>query len=109
MKKNEITIKSKMETDAVATLLSDLVKSFKEGKVVVQKGNTFVTLNPSGQIEMNLEAAEKKGKQKIEISLNWKESLEIEQPEEKILISGQEPVVAESPADEASPENGPVV
>ena len=69
MKKNEVAIKCKLEADAVAAMLLDLANSFKEGKVVIQKGASFVTLRPAGVIEVEIEAVEKKGKQKIEIKL----------------------------------------
>ena len=48
---NEVAIKCKLEVDAVAAMLSDLANSFKEGKVVIQKGSSFVTLRPAGAIE----------------------------------------------------------
>ena len=91
MKKNEVTVKCKMEADAVANLLSDMVNSFREGKVVIQKGSSFVTLKPAGQIELELEATEKKGKQKIEIQLSWKEEILLEQKEDEFRISTDEP------------------
>jgi len=95
MKKNEVSVKCKMEADAVANLLSDMVNSFREGKVVIQKGNSFVALKPVGQIEVELDAAEKKGKQKIEIQLSWKEEILLEQKEDAFRISGDEPCLDE--------------
>ncbi len=95
MKKNEVNVKCKMEAEAVANLLSDMVKNFREGKVVIQKGSSFVTLKPVGQIEVELEAAEKKGKQKIEIQLSWKEEILPEQTEDEFRISGDEPCIDE--------------
>ena len=95
MKKNEVNVKCKMEAEAVANLLSDMVNSFREGKVVIQKGSSFVTLKPIGQIEVELEAAEKKGKQKIEIQLSWKEEILPEQKEDEFRISGEEPCLDE--------------
>jgi len=95
MKKNEVTVKCKMEADAVADMLSDMVNSFREGKVVIQKGSSFVTLKPVGQIELELEATEKKGKQKIEIQLSWKEEILLEQKEDEFRISGEEPCLEE--------------
>ncbi len=91
MKKNEVNVKCKMEAEAVADMLSDMAKSFREGKVVIQKGSSFVTLKPIGQIDMELAAAEKKGKQKIEIQLSWKEEILSEQKEDEFRISGDEP------------------
>jgi amphi-Trp domain-containing protein len=95
MKKNEVTVKCKLEADAVADLLSDMVNSLRDGKVVIQKGSSFVALKPVGLIELELEAAEKKGKQKIEIHLSWKEELLLEQKEDEFRISGDEPCLDE--------------
>jgi amphi-Trp domain-containing protein len=95
MKKNEVTIKSKLETDAVAAMLSDLANCFKEGKVVIQKGSSFVTLMPAGAIEVEIEAVEKKGKQKIEIQLDWEEEILMDAVDTKIKISTQDPILVE--------------
>ena len=95
MKKTEVNVKCKVETEVVANLLSDLAKNFREGKVVIQKGGSFVTLKPVGQIEVELEATEKKGKQRIEIQLSWKEEILLEQTEDEFRISGDEPCLNE--------------
>jgi len=63
-----VNVKCKMEADAVADMLSDMVNSFREGKVVIQKGGSFVSLKPVGQIEVELEAAEKKENRKLKFS-----------------------------------------
>ncbi|MBI5592677.1 MAG: amphi-Trp domain-containing protein [Deltaproteobacteria bacterium] len=103
MKKNEVTVKCKQEVDAVGSMLSDLANNFKEGKVVIQKGTSFVTLRPAGQIEVEVEAVEKKGKQKIEIQLSWKEEILLDDPEAEIKISAEEPVL-----DVATPIEGQI-
>lgn len=109
MKKNEVNVKCKMETVAVANLLSDMVNSFREGKVVIQKGSSFVTLKPVGQIEVELEAAEKKGKQKIEIHLSWKEEILLEQKEDEFRISSDEPCLEEEVPAEEQTERDPLL
>jgi amphi-Trp domain-containing protein len=101
MKKNEVTIKYKLDADAVATMLSDLACGFKEKKVVVLKGSSSVTLRPAGQIEVEIEAVEKKEKQKIEIQLSWKEEILLDMSEAEIKISTEEPILDEMPLTEA--------
>jgi len=93
MKKNEVKIKHILEADAVATMLSDLAYGFKEKKVVILKGSSSVTLKPAGQIEVEIEAVEKKEKQKIEIQLSWKEDILLDAPEAEIKISAEEPIL----------------
>jgi len=102
MKKNEVAIKYKLETDAVAAMFSDLAKSFKEGKVVIQKGASLVTLRPAGVIEVEIEAVEKKGKQKIEIQMDWEEDILLDAAEAGIKISAEEPILDETPMTEVS-------
>ena len=110
MKKHEVTVKCKMETDAVVSLLSDLVNSFREGKVVVQKGDSFITLKPAGPIEMELEATEKKGKQKIEIQLSWKEEAPPEaEPDDEICICATEPAIEDAEAVQCQPDTDSIL
>jgi amphi-Trp domain-containing protein len=74
-------------------MLSDLANRFKEGKVVIQKGASFVTLRPAGIIEVEIEAVEKKGKQKIEIQLDWDEEILLDAAEANIKIFAQDSVL----------------
>lgn len=98
--KSEVKIKRTMEADALADLLDDLVKSIREGTVCVQRGEEFVTLNPGGRIELELEAGQKKDKQKFSIEMSWRQ-LDIEEEESAdFKISSQEPEMsAPAPAE----------
>jgi len=106
MKKNEVEIKCKMEADTAADMLLDLANSFKKGKVVIQKGASFVTLRPTGVIAVEIEAVEKKGKQKIEIQLDWEEEILLDTAGAKIKISAADPIldVASLPEEPAQDE-----
>lgn len=89
--KSEVKIKRTMEAEALADVLDDLVKSFREGTVCVEKGEEFVTLNPGGRIEMEMEAGQKKGKQKFSMELNWRQVDVQEEEAADFKISSQEP------------------
>jgi amphi-Trp domain-containing protein len=93
MKKNEVKVKRTMNAEAVGVLLSDLVNSFKQGTVCIQEGPAFVTLKPVSEMEVEIVAADKKGKQKIEIELSWKEATPIQEEggETAVRISAEEP------------------
>jgi amphi-Trp domain-containing protein len=107
MKKNEVKVKRKMDAEAVGALLSDLVNSFKQGTVCIQEGPAFVTLKPAGEIEMEIGAAEKKGKAKIEIELSWKEAAPVSEDDEAaVRITSEEPEFTAPLPDEgdAAPE-----
>ena len=89
--KSEVKIKRTMEAEALADVLDDLVKSFREGTVVVQQGDEFVSLNPAGRIEFELEAGRKKDKQKFSIEMSWRQ-VDIEADEAAdFRITSQEP------------------
>jgi amphi-Trp domain-containing protein len=92
VKTNEVKLKRKMDADAVGMLLSDLVGAFRQGTVCIQEGAGFVTLNPAGEIQVEIAAGGKKGKQKIEIELSWEEAPAVASVEElPIRISAEEP------------------
>ena len=90
MKKNEICVKCKIQTVAVANLLSDMAACLNEGKILIQNGSLFTTLQPVEPIELELKTAIKEGKQKIEIQLSWKKEI-ISKLEDEIRISSDEP------------------
>ncbi len=112
MKKSEVKIKRKMTAEAMVGILSDFVESFRQGTVCVQNGEEFVTLTPAGQIEMSMKAAEKKGKQKLEIEMSWEEVIPEAEgtgdfkitPEEPELQAPLPPEEDEPPADDDEPK-----
>lgn len=70
--KKEIKIKQVMDAEALSGMLEDLVRSFREGTVVLESGDEFVTLKPGRQIDLEIEAGHKKGKQKISLEMAWR-------------------------------------
>lgn len=100
MNKKEVTVKGTLKPQVVATIIEDILDSFKKGKVVVQNGHDFVTLLPSEQITIELEAQQKKGKEKLVLELSWEKRLEPSMPEGEFKISSEEPVIEEECDDE---------
>ena len=100
-KKNELRVEQKVSWDLALVLLEDLVKSFKEGKACIQDGKNFITLKPAGDVDIELQASEKKGKQKLEIAISWKEVSPDGKPVREVKISSQEPEIELPEADEA--------
>lgn len=90
MSKSSISLKGSMDPQSLAQLLEDMAKSIKAGTVCLQKGGEFVTLKTSGPMDFTIEAAVKKGKQKLEIAVKWEEPAEMAAPDE-ITISAVEP------------------
>ncbi len=93
MKKKEVKTKREMNAKTAVEILEDLVRSFKEGTVCIQDGDEFVTLKPTDGIEMVIEASEKKGKQKLEISLSWREMMPEDKEERAFRITSEEPKI----------------
>lgn len=90
MSKSSLSLKGNMDPQSLAQLLEDMAKSIKAGTVCLQKGGEFVTLKTSGPMDFTIEAAVKKGKQKLEIAVKWEEPAELAAPDE-ITISAVEP------------------
>ena len=93
--KKQVTVKGTMNPQTVATILEDLLESFKKGQVVVQNGAEFVTLKPSDSIGIELEAAMKKGKEKLTLELSWQQKIEVEVPQSDFSIGSEEPEIPE--------------
>jgi amphi-Trp domain-containing protein len=100
----EMRIKKSMDTGAAVAILEDLVRSFKDGTVCIQSGGEFVTLKPAGNIEVQIEAAEKKGKQKLVIEMGWREVVSKNGAEDILKISAKEPEIKEEDAKANSEE-----
>ncbi len=92
-KKNELKVEQKVSWDLALLLLEDLLRSFREGKACIQDGKNFITLKPVGDVDIELQASEKKGKQKLEISISWKETAADGKPIREVKISSQEPEI----------------
>jgi hypothetical protein len=64
----------------------------------VENGNEFVTLNAGedAQFELDLQAGQKKSKQKFELELSWRTSPPKLDSEDDFKISSQEPEITEA-------------
>lgn len=63
MSKQGMVVKGMMDYESVVNFLEDFLKSFKEKTVCVQRGDDFVTLKPADNMDVEIEASVKKGKQ----------------------------------------------
>jgi len=92
MSKSSISLKGAMDQTSLAQLLEDVAKGVRAGTVCLRKAAEYVTLKPAGNLEFEIEAAIKKGKQKLEIAVKWESLPEIAAPGD-ITISAEEPEV----------------
>lgn len=89
METKKIELKQIQKSSDVVTYLEGLIKGFKEGKIVVQKGEGFVCLVPAEQITVLVEAKKKKDKEKFALELSWHV---VEADAEPIIITTKGPV-----------------
>ncbi|QLA15019.1 amphi-Trp domain-containing protein [Desulfolutivibrio sulfoxidireducens] len=107
MGKHGISLKGTVDFAGASALLADLVKSFGEKTVCLQKGDEFCTLKPGEAISFEIEAELKKNRQKLVIELSWLEEAPA-QAAQDIKITSVEPEPLPEPelpaAVEAVPE-----
>lgn len=106
-KKSDIKIKQTMDADGVSRLLADIVNSLKNGTICIERGEEFTTLVTGTEIEAEIEASQKKDKQKLSISLSWRLHSLKEEEGESFRISSAEPEITDpSPLEEEGKEEG---
>jgi amphi-Trp domain-containing protein len=96
-KREEVKVKRMVSNEVMAKLLRDLANSFEKGRVCVQGGEEFVSLEPAKHVNMELEAScSKKGKEKLSIELGWKQFTDEGEKARELVISDEEPEVEET-------------
>jgi amphi-Trp domain-containing protein len=81
--KKEISFEKTMRNTELISYLESFIKSLKNGKIVIEQSGKFVCLTPTDMVAVEMEAKQKKGKEKLALEFSWK-------PE--IRISSSEPV-----------------
>lgn len=84
MSKGEISTENKVDVEIIADYLDNLAKSFRSRKMYVKKGNEILTLEPDNFIEMEIKAAQKKGKEKLSLKFSWFKEIP---DDEELIIS----------------------
>jgi amphi-Trp domain-containing protein len=105
MSKHKIQVKQTMETTEVIAYLEELLKCFKEGKIVVEKGEETISMDLPETVKVEIGAKQKEDKGGFSLEMSWKsEAPEVMEP---IRISQCEPVDSPlQPAEETGPEEG---
>lgn len=98
MSKKEVKLKGIMDPEQIVSYLEDLVGSLKQGKICVQQGEQFVTLNPDQAINLEVKASVKKGKEKFVMELSWRKE-ETAEDDQEMRISPDEPEGGEADED----------
>lgn len=95
METNKVELKQIQKISEVITYLEGLLKGFKAGKIVVQQGESFVSMVPAEQVEVEVAAKKKKNKEKFSIELSWHSAV----CSEPVTITTKEPI-STPPAEE---------
>jgi len=93
--KNKIQNKAAMTLNEAISYLEELSRGFKEGKIVVQQGEEFITLLPPENIQVEVEAKQKHSKEKFSLELSWVPTGSMDS-EDRIKITQEEPEPKES-------------
>jgi amphi-Trp domain-containing protein len=103
MSEQSIEFKKVMELADVVKYLEALAEGFRSRKVVVEKGEKILTLNPPTAMDLEMEVKQKKDKAKFSIELSWKSGSDKDLAE-MIKISSEEPITGseETPEDESA-------
>lgn len=100
MGKHGISLKGTMDFAGATALLGDLVKSFGEKTVCLQKGSEFCTLKPGETVSFEIEAERKKNRQKLVIELSWLDEAPVQEAG-AVKITSIEPEPLPEPEPEA--------
>ncbi|HEU6437819.1 MAG TPA: amphi-Trp domain-containing protein [Nitratidesulfovibrio sp.] len=102
--KQKVSIEQHMAyADAVA-YLEALLKGFREGRIVVERGGESVVLTPPQSVNVEIEARRKGDKQKFSLELEWSAAPAV--VEDPLTISADLPK-AEAPCDKGCPTAAP--
>lgn len=96
MNKKSISVKTSLKKERAIAYLEELVKSLKANQVCIQQETEFVKLVPGETMELEVSAAQKKGKEKLSFELSWTTEVP-ELDSDLLVISSKEPKIAPKP------------
>lgn len=105
MPKKELKVKMIGELNDVIAQMEAIISSLKEGKVVIQKNNSFISLSPQEQVTLEIEAEQKKDKEELSIELSWRSADIITNDNSAgLTISSHEPEIPDEESSEGKEE-----
>jgi amphi-Trp domain-containing protein len=73
MTAKSLSLEGTLAPSDLAVLLEELATGLRAGVVCLHKGEEFLTLKPGSALEFEVEAAVKKGRQRLDLSVKWRE------------------------------------
>lgn len=91
--KSELAVKGTMEIDQAVAYLEGFAKALRGGTVTVEQGEKILVLKPKRTVDVEVEATQKKGKEKFVLEITWRTEEEVEETPEQdeLRISDREP------------------
>ncbi|GFK93624.1 hypothetical protein NNJEOMEG_01458 [Fundidesulfovibrio magnetotacticus] len=90
MSTKSLSLEGTLAPSDLAVLLEELATGLRAGVVCLHRGEEFLTLKPGSALEFEVEAAVKKGRQRLDLSVKWREPEEAA-PLPDFRISAVEP------------------
>jgi amphi-Trp domain-containing protein len=70
--KQSIKFNGRMDIHTVAASLEGLARGLQDGRIMFESGHKSLTLDVASEVALELEAASKRDKSSIEITMNWR-------------------------------------
>jgi len=95
----EVKFEASLELQRAVNYLEEIASSLKDGKVVVQRAQDFVVLEPTHQVQMQLDATAEEKREEITFKLSWEKPVEYD-----LRISSVESAVQPKAEEDAGTE-----
>jgi amphi-Trp domain-containing protein len=95
----EISFEASLELQKAISYLEEVTSSLRDGKVVLERAEDFVVLEPAHLVQMKLEASVEGEREGIKLKFNWEKPIEFD-----LKISSKEPAVQQKPEEESESE-----
>ena len=69
---NKLKVEGIMELSQALAYLEQVVASLKQGAIAIEAGEETITLSPENVVEFEMEASQKKDKEKFALEISWK-------------------------------------
>jgi amphi-Trp domain-containing protein len=91
------------QRDVIIGYLESMVNSLKEGTLVIQENDRFISLKPKDVLTLEIECEQKEKKEELTIEISWRtEAKEVEEIPSDLVISSKEPEMDSFDADTAA-------
>lgn len=105
MKEGRIRHQERMKREDLVIYLENIANSIRQGKVVIEREDQFVSFDMPGMVKMELSVKTKKEKGELSLELSWKQEAETQPAAPGLCISSEEPEIPASDENEAEDDD----